>query len=173
MTINPETLPGYRNIYGTQEVRQAIANAEAAQQLGVNDTGNNLDPSALTETNNQLIAVRDRLMPPGTEANYLGDSSGELIKNTPGTIHAIIISNSSPEMRWVQIFNTSVNPTPISTPFRSFPIPPDNSLLVLGADIFGGGGLLLDAGIAWGFSSTRLSYTPAAAIDCIATVRYS
>ncbi|MBD2364526.1 hypothetical protein H6G36_25690 [Anabaena minutissima FACHB-250] len=117
--------------------------------------------------------ISDRFMPPGTIAAYLGTSSGANLKDSAGNIYAITVSNSSSSTRYFQIFNQTTSPSLNDVPVRSFPVPPDDSLLLLGQDIIGGNGIVLTTGISWGFSTTRLTYTAATATDCIATVRWA
>ena len=117
--------------------------------------------------------LSDRLMPAGTLASYLGNSNGATLKVTPGTIYAFTCSNNNSVVRYFQIFDKSTPPTSGDIPIIQFPTGTNDALLIIGQDILGGAGITLPTAVSWGFSSTRLVYTPATASDCSATVRWS
>ncbi|NDJ20961.1 hypothetical protein GS682_04740 [Nostoc sp. B(2019)] len=120
-----------------------------------------------------LQSIRDRLMPAGTTAAYIGTSAGANLKTSAGSIHAITCSNNNSSIRYFQIFNQTTSPVLNDVPVRSFPVYANDGLLIIGQDVIGGSGISLNTGIAWGFSTTRLTYTAGTAADCIATVRWA
>lgn len=122
--------------------------------------------------NAQIIEVRDRLMPPGNFASYLGTSNGANLKSTAGKVFAFSCSNTNAAIRFFQLFNKASEAVDGDIPLISYPVLTDNGLLVIGQDVLGGGGIDLSVGISWAFSSTRLFCTLATAFDAIVTVRY-
>ncbi|RUR76991.1 hypothetical protein PCC6912_39500 [Chlorogloeopsis fritschii PCC 6912] len=124
-------------------------------------------------TDSVLQSVRDRLMPAGTTTSYIGTSAGANLKTSSGAIHSITCSNLSSEARYFQVFNKASAPINGDVPVRSYTIFPTPSLLIIGQDVIGGSGIILSTGIAWGFSTTPLTYTAGTATDCIATVRWT
>lgn len=139
-----------------------------------------LDPNAAKE--NTLMTATNRLMPTSgtTEVNYLGTSAGATIKTSAGFVYNIYCCNlrQSPDStitqineatRYLQLFNSSSGYTNL---IKSYTIYPNNGVLILGQDFFGGEGLPFSNGITWGISSTPLSYTPATANQTIVNIRY-
>lgn len=143
--------------------------------IGSGGGGGGGDASAANQQSQITLetAILDRLMPPGTIVSYLGTSAGANLKTSAGSVYAITCSNNNSLVRYFQLFNKATTPVADDVPTRSFPVMPNDGLLVIGQDVVGGSGIPLSTGIGWGFSSTRLTYSPATATDCIATVRWA
>ena len=147
-------------------------------QVGIWDI--NLPPDAATETT--LSKVNDKLMPTtGTfEEVSLGSSIGRTIKSSPGHIFNVYCCNIRESLDstfsqinattvYFQLFNSANDFTNL---IRSYPVYPNNGVLLLGQDFFGGEGLFLSNGITWGISSTPLEYNAVALSQSIVNIRY-
>ena len=96
------------------------------------------------------------------------------IKATPGAIYAFSCTNFAAEMRWLQFFNKTSNPIAGELARKVYPVHPDDGHFVRDADFFGSTGMVFNAGISWGFSTTRLNFTaPTVPAECILEVSYS
>lgn len=96
------------------------------------------------------------------------------IKPTRGSIHAFSCTNFAAEMRWLQFFNKTSNPIAGEIARKVYPVHPDDGHFVRDADFFGNAGMVFNAGISWGFSTTRLNFTaPTVPAECILEVIYS
>jgi hypothetical protein len=168
-------LPGYvAGQYDIQMVRLALAIADVLTAYGFSSGGGGAGGASaenqLTEIA-RLEAIRDRLMPNGTQTAYIGTSAGANLKTSAGNVYSFSCTNLNAATRYFQIFNTAGSPS--GTPIASFPVYGNGGFLSIGQDLIGGNGIICSTGIAWGFSSTALTYTAATATDCIARVRWA
>jgi hypothetical protein len=155
-----------------QTVMQLISNT-------YNNTSSTLGGGGDATASNQIISntilgnIDSKLMPLATLTYYLGTSNGANLKASAGNIYAITYSNSNSVIRYFQIFNKASAPAASEIPIISFPAYASDGFILIGQDILGGGGMALSVGVSWGFSTTRLIFTPAPALDLTATVRWA
>jgi hypothetical protein len=151
-----------------------VTNGRLLVETSVNST-------AATEAT--LLTTSNRLMPTTgtTEVNYLGTSVGTTIKASSGHVYNLYCCNllestdsSFSEInaatRYLQLFNSASG---FNNLIKSYTVYPNNGVLILGQDFFGGEGLFFNNGITWGISSTPLVYTPIiAAEQVIVNIKY-
>lgn len=131
---------------------------------------------ANSATSTLQTSILNRLMPAGSSSNLyttLGNQINLNIQSTPGNVFAIYASNSISTVRFLQLFNITGLPANGTSPIVSFPIPPNNGLLLIGQDVLGGEGLRFSTGISFGISTTLFTYTAATSInEVFLTIRY-
>lgn len=91
-----------------------------------------------------------------------GQVSG-VIKSANGYFRGAYATNAGGSVRYLQIFDSPVAPTPGSAPVGSFILPPNSgSPIIINLDFFGVCGIKMMTGISYGFSTTAGSYTASA-----------
>lgn len=102
-----------------------------------------------------------------------GTASFGIIKAAPGSIHCFSCTNSSEEMRWLQLFDRVNSPASGAFAKKTYPVHPSEGHLVRDANFFGNAGLSFPTGIAWAFSTNRLIFTaPPINTECIFEATY-
>lgn len=99
----------------------------------------------------------------------LGVVSGA-IKAGPGSVYSLIATNENAATRYFQLHNLAAAPTNPAVPVITVPVPTASSI-VLGNDFFSKHGLQFSIGIAFGWSTTRDTYTAATASDHVLEIR--
>lgn len=162
-----------------EAIRDRLPAALVSDRLKVDGSGVTQPVSASSlplptnaASQSDVQSVRNRLMPDGTQTVYMGTSAGANLKTSAGNVYSFSCTNlNASSTRYFQLFDTSG--VPGGTPIASFPVYPNAGFLSIGQDLIGGNGIPFTTGIAWGFSSTSLTYTAATATDCIARVRWT
>lgn len=103
--------------------------------------------------------------------NNFGADVTKNVKATAGNIFSLVCFNASIFARYIQIHNTATVPAGGAVPVFTFLVPPGGQIGI-GTDIFTDKGANLSTGIAFAFSTTRNTYTAAAAADQTTTVFY-
>jgi len=94
------------------------------------------------------------------------------VKASAGNVFAIECHNSNASTRFLQIHNTATTPAGAAVPLWEVAIPA-TSVVIIGTEFFGTGGLAFSTGIAFAFSTTKNSYTAGAAGDQTTFIRYA
>jgi uncharacterized protein YkvS len=80
------------------------------------------------------------------------------VKATAGNLFSLSCYNDNNADRWLQLHNTATVPTAGNIPVQSFLVP-SKSQTIMGTDYFTENGINFSVGIAFGFSTTRDTYT--------------
>lgn len=116
-----------------------------------------------------MHAVEQSFSPEGKErglATYtksLAAVSGSA-KAAPGRLYAVQGDNNNAAVRYLQLHNKASAPSATEVPLFVFRVKATDSIM-LGGDFFTQNGQYFDVGIAWGWSTTRDTYTAATAAD--------
>lgn len=88
-------------------------------------------------------------------------------KPSAGNLFSVMGTNINAAVRYLQLFNKATTPVNTDVPVVgcSFPLAPDNGLVILGEDFFSTLGEYFTIGIAWAFSTTKDTLTLATAGD--------
>jgi len=92
------------------------------------------------------------------------DASGS-IKASPGVVSSLYCQNLNAAVRYVQLFDSSSAPIGGATPRFEWGVPAGGGEIIVGDDFFQVDGLGFNAGIAWGVSTTKGTFTAATAAD--------
>lgn len=109
----------------------------------------------------------------GRDYISIGANVSGVIKNNSGSILALACTNLNNAIRYIQFFNAIAVPTGGATPFFVYPVYNTSGMVYFDERYFGPDGRYFNVGITFGFSTTPLTYTAAAAADVILEVRYS
>jgi hypothetical protein len=120
-----------------------------------------------------MTLLTARLPAQPTVARYVGSSAGAAAKGSAGNILGLYACNENSANRYLQLFNLNVAPSGGATPLISYLLFGSGGQIILDSAYFAGAGLAFSTGIAWGFSSTKTTYTAATASDCVVEVLYS
>lgn len=91
------------------------------------------------------------------------------VKATAGYLRSLVVTNINAAVRYIQVHNKASAPAGADTPIWSIPIPAGTAnapaIVILGADIFGPGGLSCTTGVSIGVSTTAGTFTAATTTD--------
>lgn len=93
------------------------------------------------------------------------------VKASQANLYSVICYNANILPRYLQLHNTATTPSPAAVPKYTFLVPPGGQIGI-GVDIFTDKGVNFPAGIAFAFSTTRNTYSAAAAADQTTHVHY-
>ena len=145
-----------------------VTNTTGAATSALQTTGN----TTLSTISTSLTSILARLMPVGTDTNYIGTSVADCVKTSSGSLYSITAVNLNTATRYLQIFNQATVPTTGNVPVRVFTLFGSGGNALVGQDLIGGSGISLSTGVAWGVSTTPLTYTAATITDTIVSVRW-
>jgi hypothetical protein len=93
----------------------------------------------------------------------LGTDASGVVKATPGVVGGLYALNNNTATRYVQLFDSSSAPTNGATPKLQWAIPAGGGgEIIVGSDFFSDEGVAFNsAGIAWGISTTKGTFTAA------------
>ncbi|PHJ69223.1 hypothetical protein VF14_03610 [Nostoc linckia z18] len=123
--------------------------------------------------------IRDRLMPSsGTSyTQVLGTANAGFLKGAAGTIYAMSVINTGPIKKYLLLFEKATAPNSSDTIFRVYPVPAadisQDGFLFIGQQEIGGGGISLNAGLAWMISISPTTPTAATASETILGFRWA
>lgn len=110
------------------------------------------------------------------DTSTIGAAASGTLKNSPGTLYACSCTNLNASTRYLQFFNSTTAPSAGATPVRSYPVYGSSGFFVLDTSQWGNiaanQGLFFSTGVSWGFSTTPLTFTAGAAVDCIFEARW-
>ncbi len=106
----------------------------------------------------------------------LAAATSGVIKSSSGTLLGIACTNQSGLIGYIQLFNRTTVPTNGTVPLRSYPVYGGGGQTQIDGTMWGGWqsgtGLPFSVGIAWGFSTTALTYTARTITDCTFEASY-
>lgn len=96
--------------------------------------------------------------------SFVTTQAHRIVKPSGGRLYsATVYNHNSAATYWLMLFNRNSAPAPNATDFLLMPIPIfPSTLLALGRDTLGNGGLALSIGIVYGISSNMDQYVPIA-----------
>lgn len=126
------------------------------------------------QTNNSLITVAKPIATSTyafTQYQNLGAAVSAAIKTSSGNVFSISCHNENASDRYFQLHDSISAPAAAAVPKHSFLVSTNNQIII-GVDFFGQQGLHFSTGIAFGFSTTKDTYTAGAAGDHSSFVNY-
>lgn len=94
-----------------------------------------------------------------------GTVASAIAKATPGVLVAVRATNTNAALRYLQVFDRTTALSGGETPIISVPLPATSGDVMLDQSFFGDYGLVFPAGIVWGVSTARATYTAGTAAD--------
>lgn len=94
-----------------------------------------------------------------------GNSAVDTISATPSRVTKVYIYNKSTSIRYLQLFNRSINPTAGTIPLISHVLAPGEKYTLGVTDLGSNDGMSFSVGIAWGFSTTEATFTAGSPTD--------
>ena len=113
----------------------------------------------------QLLTIAQALTVAWSFDSFVTTQSNRIVKSSGGRLYSVTAHNRNAAITyWLMLFNRTSAPTTNATDFllMSLPLFP-GTLLSLGRETLGGGGLSLPSGIVYGFSSNANQYVAIAA----------
>jgi len=149
--------------------------SRAAHLMGLPVGGTDWLPAAINPATNALITDVVVVVPPLVVENEsrfqnLGTLAQAAVKAAPGRVFSATAENVTGAAKFFQLHNKVGALIPGDVPFITIGVPA-GATVILGNDFFGPpiasspllGGLFFSAGIRWGWSTTRATYTAALA----------
>ena len=129
--------------------------------------------SALQTTGNTALSSIDiKTIPAFTNSPVnFGVVNQAVLKASTGVVYKLYCYNKSTSVRFFQIHNKAAAPVNNDVPIESFPIAPNNAL-ILDSTFWGASGRVCSVGVSWAFSSTEATLTLATAADQTSSVGY-
>lgn len=141
---------------------------------GAGNVAEQLAPGAEDNTNGIYATIPKPLAVStycATLFSQLGTDPDVSVKASAGNVFSAYCHNLNAAARYLQLHNKASAPANPDVPLLTFLVPAQ-SAIVIGEEFFGQSGVNFSTGIAYGFSTTELTYTAGAAADQTAHVRY-
>lgn len=102
----------------------------------------------------------------------VGQASAAVVLKGEGAVTSATALNLSTADRFFMLFDRNTLPTLGVIPLTVIPVFANNGYTEMTQANLGRQGIVFDIGIAWGFSSTALTYTPVPVTDGIIYIRW-
>lgn len=175
------TFTGIQNVFGMGRYNASAPTLTDGQvvvyQVDVNGNMKNVEQKQPTAEDNarSLIAVANKPLSDGSYTLLpfvnLGANVTLNIKASAAHLYSCYGETTNAAKRYLQFFNTTTTPTGGNTPVLSFLIPASSSASY-GNDHFGLNGQPFPTGLAYGVSTTPLTYTAATASEQVVMAKY-
>jgi hypothetical protein len=103
----------------------------------------------------------------------IGQGASGKVTDGDGIIHSAAVCNLADTDRFFMVFDRDTLPTIGLRPLTSTPVYQKNGYTEIDQNILGQHGFVFDDGLVWGFSTSGLTYQPAAATDGIIAIYWS